>query len=397
MLPQPYDELHRQAAAFIPAERLITDALRLLTYGTDASFYRLVPKLVVVVEDESEVTRLLEHCRRLRIPVTFRAAGTSLSGQSVTDSVLHSARRWLARACRSGPARRPSVCNRGSSAALRTASSRPSVARSGPIRRRSTRPRSVASPPTTPAACAAARRRTAITPLRACGSCSPTAGSWTPTIRRAVQRSRLRTPHCWAGSTAWRARSRADPTLAERIRHKFRMKNTTGYSLNALVDFDDPLDILTHLMIGSEGTLGFISEITYHTVPEHAHKASALILFDDLETACKAVTRLKTAPVAAVELMDRAALTSVEQTSRACPATSPPLGADGAALLVETRAATAAELARQVAESRGRAGGHPDLQPARFLHRCRPSATATGRSARACSLRSARCVRPAPP
>ena len=69
---------------------------------------------------------------------------------------------------------------------------------------------------------------------------------------------------------ARRRRSRADATLAERIRHKFRIKNTTGYSLNALVDFHDPVDILAHLMIGSEGTLGFISEITYRTVEEHA-------------------------------------------------------------------------------------------------------------------------------
>ena len=70
-----------------------------------------------------------------------------------------------------------------------------------------------------------------------------------------------------AGDTSarWRARRRANAELAERIRHKFRMKNTTGYSLNALVDYDDPVDILIHLMIGSEGTLGFISEITYRT------------------------------------------------------------------------------------------------------------------------------------
>ena len=90
------------------------------------------------------------------------------------------------------------------------------------------------------------------------------------------------------------------------------MKNTTGYSLNALVDFLDPIDVLAHLMIGSEGTLGFLSEITYRTVPEYADKASALILFDHLETACKAVTVLKNTPVAAVELADRAALRSVE-------------------------------------------------------------------------------------
>ena len=64
--------------------------------------------------------------------------------------------------------------------------------------------------------------------------------------------------------------TRANAALASRIRHKYRMKNTTGYGLNALVDFDDPVDILAHLMIGSEGTLGFISEITYRTVTDHA-------------------------------------------------------------------------------------------------------------------------------
>src|SRR6185436_19184138 len=76
---------------------------------------------------------------------------------------------------------------------------------------------------------------------------------------------------------------RANDPLAARIRRKFKMKNTTGYSLNALVDFTDPIDILAHLMIGSEGTLGFLSEVTYRTVPDYTDKASALILFDDLE------------------------------------------------------------------------------------------------------------------
>ena len=125
------------------------------------------------------------------------------------------------------------------------------------------------------------------------------------------------------------------------------MKNTTGYSLNALVDFDDPIDVLAHLMIGSEGTLGFISEITYRTVADHADKASALILFDDLETACRAVTLLKSTPVAAVELADRAALRSVEGKP-GLPEGIGALGPDGAALLVETRAADAAALAEQI-------------------------------------------------
>ena len=91
-----------------------------------------------------------------------------------------------------------------------------------------------------------------------------------------------------------------------------RIKNTTGYSLNALVDFDDPIDILQHLMIGSEGTLGFISEITYRTVIELPKKASALVVFPDIGEACRAVPLLKKTPVAAVELLDTPALRAVE-------------------------------------------------------------------------------------
>jgi D-lactate dehydrogenase len=88
MLPAPYDALMRQLGKLIPGQRLVTDPLRLLAWGSDASFYRLVPKLVVVVESEAEVQRMLEHCARLHTPVTFRAAGTSLSGQALSDSVL---------------------------------------------------------------------------------------------------------------------------------------------------------------------------------------------------------------------------------------------------------------------------------------------------------------------
>ena len=88
MLPSPYKEFKAELSAFIPQERIYTDPLRLLAYGTDASVYRLTPKLVVDVLDEAEVMEILGLAHRLLVPVTFRAAGTSLSGQAVTDSVL---------------------------------------------------------------------------------------------------------------------------------------------------------------------------------------------------------------------------------------------------------------------------------------------------------------------
>ena len=88
MLAEPYQFLLDRLAADIPQSRLITDPLRTLAYGTDASFYRLTPRVIVKVEDESETLAVLKACRELKIPITFRASGTSLSGQALSDSVL---------------------------------------------------------------------------------------------------------------------------------------------------------------------------------------------------------------------------------------------------------------------------------------------------------------------
>ena len=62
--------------------------MRTLAYGTDASLYRLIPQLVVRVDSEAEMRRILGLAHTHGTPVTFRAAGTSLSGQAITDSVL---------------------------------------------------------------------------------------------------------------------------------------------------------------------------------------------------------------------------------------------------------------------------------------------------------------------
>jgi D-lactate dehydrogenase len=87
-LPAPYRELHAELLEFLPPGRIVSDPLRRLALGTDASFYRLVPQLVVQLRTASEVARLLAAARRRRLPVTFRAGGTSLSGQAVSDSIL---------------------------------------------------------------------------------------------------------------------------------------------------------------------------------------------------------------------------------------------------------------------------------------------------------------------
>jgi D-lactate dehydrogenase len=360
----PYDALLASVLSRIPADRLITDPLRLLTWGTDASFYRLVPKLAVVVESEEEVIFLLAECARLGTPVTFRAAGTSLSGQAISDSVLLLlGDRW--RRCEIGPD-------------ATTVTLQPGVIGAEANRRLARHGRKIGPDP----ASIDTAMIGGIAANNASGMCCGTAQNSYKTLagirvvladgtvldtRDPVSRAAFieRRKDLVNGLSALAKTASNNAPLAARIRHKFRMKNTTGYSLNALVDFSDPLDLLAHLMIGSEGTLGFISEVTYHTVPEYADKASALILFDDLEIACRAVTVLKTAPVAAVELADRAALRSVEGKP-GLPQSIRTLGPDGAALLVETRAADATILAAQIRAVEAALSGMRTFEPVRF-------------------------------
>lgn len=363
-LRPPYDALCRDAAAFIPQERLITDPLRLLAWGTDASFYRLVPAIVVVVESEDDVRRLLEACARHKTPVTFRAAGTSLSGQAITDSVLV----MLGDNWRN--------CSVGADA--ETIALGPGLVGAEANRRLARFGRKIGPDP----ASIDTAMIGGIAANNASGMCCGTAqnsyhtlagvrvvladGSVLDTRDAASRLAFLREKGDLVRTLDALARgARANQALATRIRHKFRLKNTTGYSLNALVDFEDPIEILAHLLIGSEGTLGFISEITYRTVADHSDKASALILFDDLETACRAVSILKDTPVTAVELADRASLRSV-QGKPGLPEGIQALGPDGAALLVETRAANGESLATQVQQIQNALSNTHTSEPIRF-------------------------------
>ena len=186
----------------------------------------------------------------------------------------------------------------------------------------------------------------------------------------------------------------ADRSLSERIRRKYRIKNTTGYGLNAFVDFHEPFDILAHLMVGSEGTLAFVSEVTFRTVEEHAHRASALVLFPDLAQAALATQRLKSGPVAAAEIMDRPSLRSVEGKP-GMPAVLASLGATACALLVETRAQRPEALAAQAKEIVKLLEGLPTLEPVTFT-RSRPSSSGCGTCGAASSRRSGRPARSAP-
>jgi len=363
-LPEPYREFWEQARAVVPATAMACDPVRTLAWGTDASFYRLVPKIVVKVRSETEVIRLLAVADRLSLPVTFRAAGTSLSGQAVTDSILLVlAGGWQRREVKDGGERivlEPGVIGAEANAAL------------APYGRK------IGPDPASIGACMIG----GIVANNASGMCCGTAQNSYRTLESLklvladgtrldtgdpASRAAFAASHrpVVEGLAALRDEIARDPRLSGRIREKYRIKNTTGYGLNAFVDFDDPVDVLAHLVVGSEGTLAFVSEVTFRTVEEHAHRASALMLFPDIEQAALATQRLKSGPVAAAEIMDRPSLRSVE-AKPGMPPVLATLGPAACALLVETRAGSQEALRRQADEIVRIVDGLPTLEPVAF-------------------------------
>jgi D-lactate dehydrogenase len=362
-LPAPYRRLWDEVSAALPAERMFCDPLRTLAYGTDASFYRLVPRVVIRVRTVGEVQAVLGSARRQRTPITFRAAGTSLSGQAVTDSVLVQLDGWKGRRIDDGGAvvvLEPGVVGTEANALL------------APLGRK------IGPDPASIASCQIG----GIAANNASGMCCGTAQNSYRTVRAMklvladgtlldtgdpASRAAFARTHApiLAGLADLRAEILGDPALAARIREKYRIKNTTGYGLNSFVDFEDPFDVLLHLLVGSEGTLAFIAEVTFATVEEHAHKASALVLFPDVETAARATQRLSGGPVSAVELMDRASLRAVEARPGLPPVlrTLPPAAC---ALLVELRAADPVALGRSADAAAALLGGIPVLEPVAF-------------------------------
>jgi len=346
-LPKKFKSLYQELASHIDEDRLLTSPLHMLAYGADASFYRLIPKIVIKANDAAEVSRILAVCHQMAIPVTFRAAGTSLSGQAITDSVLIVAgNNW----------KKYHILDNGSKIRLQ-----PGVIGAHANNVLTPYHRKIGPDP----ASINAAMIGGIAANNASGMCCGTKENSYQTVDSMKvllndgtmldtadeeSRATFRGTHgdLLKELSTLAQDIRANKTLADRIRSKFKMKNTTGYSLNALVDFEDPFEILQHLMIGSEGTLGFIAEITYKTVEDDQFKASALMTFPDIEKACRAVSLLKSEPVAAVELIDRASLKSME-AAEGVPPYLKDLSPSASSILVETTADSHEKLYEQIA------------------------------------------------
>jgi len=326
-------------------DRVSVRYLDRVAHANDASVYRLVPRVVVHPIDVREVQSLFRYSRAQRIPLTFRAAGTSLSGQAITDGILAVlSRHW----------RELEVLDNGQRVRVQ-----PGVI--GGVVNRHLQPlgAKIGPDPASINACMMG----GILANNSSGMCCGVAQNAYHTLDSMryvlpggclVDSARpdadevlgREAPELTAGLRRLKERIEGDAALRDRIRVKYRLKNTMGYSLNAFLDYSRPVDILTHLMIGSEGTLGFIAEAVLRTVPDYPFKHTGLLFFPDVPRACSAIAALSESGARALELMDRASLRAIESRP-GIPAGLRDLDVDAAALLVEYQCESQTELAQK--------------------------------------------------
>ena len=277
---------------FMPSERIYTDELRTLGWGTDASFYRQIPKVVIRSDGEEEISKIVRLCQKYKLPFTFRAAGTSLSGQSCTDSVLIVAgKHW----------EKYEIGENQETVRLQ-----PGIvgARVNEI----LKPYGRVFPPD-PASIGSAMVGGIVINNASGMNCGVHANSDRMMVSARIiltdgtvldtgseeSRAAFRKSHpeFLAKIEALREKVRADKELAERIAKKYSIKNVTGLNLRPLIAYDDPFDIIAHTMVGSEGTLAFLSEVTMKTLIDYKYKASAMVYFLTMKESCEAVVAMK--------------------------------------------------------------------------------------------------------
>ena len=360
------EQIKSSLAGTISADRVLIRPIDLIAYASDASFYRLIPKAVVQAQSVEEIQALFAFSQRMQIPMTFRAAGTSLSGQSISDGLLvEVARNWRQLRVEEGGKKirvQPGVIGARANQALAAYG-----AKIGPD------PASIATctlggilSNNSSGMCCGVEQNAYHT-LYSMKFTLPSGTVIDTSLPDADEQFHACEPELARGVLELKAHLEENAALRERVRSKYRMKNTTGYSLNAFLDFDKAVDIFQHVIIGSEGTLAFIAEAVLNTVPDLPVKYTGLLLFPDLYAAAASIVPLRQAGAKALEIMDRASLRSVEAQS-GIPASIRTLPDGAAGLLAEFQSAEESERTELENVAAEAVGDLKLYEPAQFTH-----------------------------
>ncbi|HTT96228.1 MAG TPA: FAD-binding and (Fe-S)-binding domain-containing protein [Solirubrobacterales bacterium] len=357
--------LRGELEALLGADRVLARPGDLVKYASDASPYRLFPQAVVMAKEVDDVAKLLAFGRRRGIPVTFRSGGTSLNGQGQTEGILVDVRRHF---------RGLTVEEDG--AALRVGTGTilghankvlaPHGRRLGP------------DPASTDVATVggvvannSGGMRCGVTKdsystLRSLTFVLPSGTRIDTAAPGAAAAFEAAEPELAAGLAAIRDEIRADAELTARIRRKFEIKNTTGYRLCAFLDADEPLAIFRRLLVGSEGTLAYVPEVVFETVPQPPLTTVAWVHFPDIDRAVEPVGELIASGATAVELMIAPALITAAWNMVGAPQEWKELDPTTAALLVEFGGETEVELDAQVERALAIVAGHETIAAPSF-------------------------------
>ena len=353
-----------ELSRYFPPEKLKLSLIDRYAFAGDAGFYYLLPLAIVQPTTIDEIKWLFVFAHQYSVPLTFRTGGTSLSGQSITDGILVDlARGWKKADPLSSGARvrvEPGAIGAHVNQKLGSFS-----AKIGPD----------------PASISAAMMGGILSNNSSGMCCGVTHNSYhtLETIRFVLPSGREYNTAArddyfkfQAGEEVLseglrdiRKQILSNPALADKIRSKYRIKNTVGYGINAFIDYEHPLDIMAHLLIGAEGTLGFIAEAVLHTIPDKRYKATGLLFFENPVIAAEAIPALKATEAEALELMDRPALRSIEHLEY-CPAMVKAMPSQATAILCEYQAASEEELEALLQRARPIIGTLPVLDQLDF-------------------------------
>ena len=310
----------------------------------DASHYLLIPDAVVTPHTAEDVARVFAASHASGRGITFRSGGTSLSGQAVSSEVLVDTRTHF---------RRIDVLDAGDRVRVQ-----PGATVRQTNQRLSRHGRKLGPDPASEIACTIGGVIANNSSGMACGieqNSYRTLESMVVVLPSGVildtsdpEADRLLSesePDLHAGLASLRSRLLASPDAVREVRRQFSMKNTMGYGLNALLDFETPAEILAHLVVGSEGTLAFVAEATFRTVEVLPHVSTGLLVFSSLRDAVQALPALIDEGFATIELMDARSLLVAQQAADAPAAIAAVEVLDHAALLVELHAGTQEQLA----------------------------------------------------
>jgi D-lactate dehydrogenase len=337
----------------------------LVRYASDASPYRYLPQVVVVPRTIDDVRAILGYCARTGRHATFRAGGTSLNGQSQSDDILIDVRRhWTGMAVEDGGEKlraRPGTILGHANAVLRPLSRRlgpdPASADVATIG-------GVIANNAGGMRCTLARNAyhtvSSLTLVLASGTVIDTADE------KAEAKFAAAEPELANGLRELREELLKDDQLAQKIRHKFTIRNTNGYALSALLDADTPLEIFRRLIVGSEGTLAFVAEAVLDTIPAPASTTISWIVLPSIGEAAALVPGLVASGAEAVELMLAPALAAAAQAFPGTPQYWNSLDPQAAALLVEFRADSPAGLDAQEAEATAQTKNANLVHPVEF-------------------------------